>query len=221
MIWPPDVRDLVRELRKLLGSEEEVVRRCAHLGARTLLAARATLPAAVDEKGVGADDLPSVEDVLRERLGAVGLALDAYQEGRPSWASVSAVGGVKLVGEPDVAEPLRIDEDGVDAYVVSLSRRSGRGSALYAVTLSQMDYESKFGRRFTQLFLFVLREERRVWAVSREEMVHVYELLKERKRVPRFSLVKGKTSTVRVALPRGSSGLDVAFPRVAALSGDA
>ncbi|MGE0790067.1 MAG: hypothetical protein AB7S26_30620 [Sandaracinaceae bacterium] len=221
MRWPPEVRDLVRELREQLGSEDEVVRRLAHLGARTLLAARSSLPAAGVARVSRAEDLPSVEDVLHERLAAVGLALDVYQEGRPNWASVSSVGGVKLVGEPEVAEPLRINDEGVDAYVVSLSRRSGRGNAIYTVTLSKMDDDSKFGRRSTQLFLFVLREERRVWAVTRAEMVHVHELLKQRKKAPRFSLVKGKTSTVRVALPRGSSGLDLAFPRVVAGSNDA
>ena len=211
-------RKLVRELLVNGDGDEAKLRRTLiDLALDTVAATASLLPGRAAPSDHDQDELPSAEDVLADELPDLGLHLNDFVPGRPTVAFVSSSGGPIRIGEDDENQVV-IDSKPVAAKVVSLAMRGPGSNAVFGVTMRDVRMRYEHTPDGCDLVFLVLRAENRIACLTRGELVAYDEALTKKKRFPRVS--RGPNGSIRIALPRTVTGLDLRFPRVARVNAE-
>ena len=149
---------------------------------------------------------------LREKLAEHGLRFATWDDStRYPTGRLCAVEADVLVGDHDELEPVRVTQEGVVAEV-KMARRSALSGTAHA-SFGNLGRERDALDAHPDIYLLVVIDEGRVCVITHEEALKVWDFLQAGGEIRRFSLINRGT-TLRAAISKAKTGLDLAFPRV-------
>jgi hypothetical protein len=198
---PADLRSLYARQVAAAGSVTRAEARLIEIGLRAVQAAVAL---SADASPPAVTVAPRGVDILRDVLAGEDIVIGTVHEGRPTIIQITAKERL-IIGEADETG-VGVHTTPVVAAVYTATKRSS-GSALFFISSFLSNPREKTGTHPPLMFL-VLLEERRVWAVTREDLRSIHRALKAKRKVTNFVQTPGG---LRISLPRRASGFDVPY----------